>query len=352
MKDAREDILGLMPHEIVKRLQEMGEQAFRGKQVINWLYKGVISFEDMTNLSKATRKKLEDKYIIGSVKLLEKRISKNGDTIKYLCLLADHNIIECVVMKYNYGNTLCLSTQVGCRMGCSFCASTKQGLVRDLEVGEMMAQVVMANTHIKQTDERGIRNIVLMGSGEPLDNYSNVIKFLRLVNHPEGLNISYRNITLSTCGLVPKMKRLAQENIPITLSISLHAPNDELRKKIMPVASAYSVDEIIEAGKYFFEKTGRRVTFEYSLIDRLNDNVYDAKELASKIKGFPCHVNVIPINEIEDMPYKRSSESRIKVFVQTLKTLGVQVTRRRELGQDIEGACGQLKRSYLDSLDK
>ena len=215
-----------------------------------------------------------------------------------------------------------------------------------------MAQVVMANTHIKQTDERGIRNIVLMGSGEPLDNYSNVIKFLRLVNHPEGLNISYRNITLSTCGLVPKMKKLAQENIPITLSISLHAPNDELRKKIMPVASAYSVDEIIEAGKYFFEKTGRRVTFEYSLIDRLNDNVYDAKELASKIKGFPCHVNVIPINEIEDMPYKRSSESRIKVFVQTLKTLGVQVTRRRELGQDIEGACGQLKRSYLDSLDK
>ena len=352
MTGAKVDILGLMPHEIIEGLQEMGEQAFRGKQVISWLYKGVNSFEDMTNLPKTTRKKLEDTYIIGSVKQIDKRISKKGDTIKYLCLLADHNIIECVVMKYNYGNTLCLSTQVGCRMGCSFCASTKQGLVRNLEAGEMVAQVVMANSQLGQEGERGIRNIVLMGSGEPLDNYDNVIKFLRLVHHPDGLNISYRNITLSTCGLVPKMIKLAQENIPITLSISLHAPNDELRKKIMPVASAYRVDEVIEAGRYYYQKTGRRVTFEYSLIDRLNDNVKDARELAHKLKDFSCHVNVIPINEIEGVPIKRSSESRIQAFVHTLKSLGVHVTRRRELGQDIEGACGQLKRRYLDSLEK
>lgn len=352
MTDTKVDILGLMPHEIVAELQAMGEQTFRAKQVINWLYKGVNSFEDMTNLPKATRKELEEKYIIGSVKLLDKRVSKRGDTIKYLCLLEDHNIIECVVMKYNYGNTLCLSTQVGCRMGCSFCASTKLGLVRNLEVGEMIGQVLMANRELGQAGERGIRNIVLMGSGEPLDNYDKVIKFLRLVHHPESLNISYRNITLSTCGLVPKMRKLAHESIPITLSISLHAPNDELRKKIMPVASAYSVDEVIEAGRYYFEKTGRRVTFEYSLIERLNDNVKNAQELAHKLKDFPCHVNVIPINEVEGASFKRSSESRIQAFIHTLKSLGVQVTRRRELGQDIEGACGQLRRRYLESLEK
>ena len=351
--DAKKDILGLMPHEMMKELQEMGEQAFRGKQVIGWLYRGAKNFSDMINLPKATREKLDNRYIIGNVKPIEKHISRKRDTIKYLCLLADHNIIECVVMRYRYGNTLCLSTQVGCRMGCSFCESTKQGLIRNLEVGEMMAQVLMTNADVDEDgepEERGIRNIVLMGSGEPLDNYDNVMKFLRLVHHSDTLNISYRNITLSTCGLVPEMKRLAEEDIPITLSISLHAPNDELRREIMPVASAYKVQDIIEAGKFYFEKTGRRVTFEYTLMDHINDGVDHAEELGKQLKGFPCHVNVIPINEIQGAPYGRSSEHRIELFTKRLKSFGVQVTRRRELGQDIGGACGQLKRGYLDGI--
>ena len=351
MTHVKEDILGLMPNEIIKELADMGEQPFRGKQVVNWLYKGINSFGAMTNLPKSTRQKLESKYKIGSLKQIDRQKSEKGDTIKYLYLLADNNIIECVVMKYAYGNTLCLSTQVGCRMGCSFCASTKEGLVRNLEVGEMVAQLLIANSDIGRAEDRGIRNIVLMGSGEPLDNYQNVIKFMRLVHHPDVFNISYRNITLSTCGLVPKMKELSQEDIPITLSISLHAPNDEIRRKIMPVASAYSVDEIVQAGKYYFEKTGRRVTFEYSLIDRLNDSEENARELAYRLKDFSCHVNVIPINEIEGTPYRRSSEYRIESFINTLKSLGLQVTRRRELGQDIGGACGQLKRGYLDNVE-
>ena len=345
------DILGLMPYEIEEGLLEMDEQAFRGKQVVNWLYKGVKDFDNMNNLPKTIRKKLREKYTIAKVDEIEKHQSDNSETTKYLCLLADHNIIECVVMKYRYGNTLCLSTQVGCRMGCSFCESTKQGLVRNLTVGEMMGQVLLANTDISEDNEsekRGIRNIVLMGSGEPLDNYDNVMKFLRLVHHPDTLGISYRNITLSTCGLVPGMRKLAQEGLPITLAISLHGSNDEIRRKIMPVASAYKVNDIIEAGKYYFEKTGRRITFEYALMDHLNDGMDNAEELGVLLKGFPCHINVIPINEIQDGLYKRSTENRIETFTKTLESLGLQVTRRRELGEDIGGACGQLKRGYLD----
>lgn len=351
MTHVKEDILGLMPNEIIKELADMGEQPFRGKQVVNWLYKGINSFGAMTNLPKSTRQKLESKYKIGSLKQIDRQKSEKGDTIKYLYLLADNNIIECVVMKYRYGNTLCLSTQVGCRMGCSFCESTKQGLVRNLTVGEMMGQVLLANTDISEDNEsekRGIRNIVLMGSGEPLDNYDNVMKFLRLVHHPDTLGISYRNITLSTCGLVPGMRKLAQEGLPITLAISLHGSNDEIRRKIMPVASAYKVNDIIEAGKYYFEKTGRRITFEYALMDHLNDGMDNAEELGVLLKGFPCHINVIPINEIQDGLYKRSTENRIETFTKTLESLGLQVTRRRELGEDIGGACGQLKRGYLD----
>lgn len=351
--DKRKDILGLMPHEITEDLVGMGEQAFRGKQVINWLYRGIKDFKDMNNLPKTTREKLNDRYIIGSVELLQKYISSKNDTIKYLCLLRDRNIIECVVMKYRYGNTLCLSTQVGCRMGCSFCESTKEGLIRNLGVEEMMAQVLMANADLVEEDkldERGIRNIVLMGSGEPLDNYDNVMKFLRLIHHEDTLNMSYRNITLSTCGLVSNIEKLAREDIPITLSISLHAPNDQVRSRIMPIASAYRIQDIIDAGRFYFEKTGRRVTFEYSLMDHINDGVEHAKELGEKLKGFPCHVNVIPINEIEGLAYKRSPEHRIELFIKALKSFGVQVTRRRELGDDIGGACGQLKRGYLDGI--
>lgn len=349
------DILGLMPHEVIKGLEQMGEQPFRGDQVLNWLYKGVRDFEEMTNLPKATRKNLGDRYAIGNVRQLERHISDKSDTIKYLCLLADDNIIECVVMRYRYGNTLCLSTQVGCRMRCSFCQSTKQGLVRNLEVGEMMGQVLMANSDIggsRDTDERSIRNIVLMGSGEPLDNYDNVIKFLRLAHHPQALNMSYRNMTLSSCGLVPEIEKLAMEDMPITLAISLHGPNDELRRQIMPIAGAYGIQDIIEVSRFYFEMTGRRVTFEYALIDGLNDGAYNAKELGERLRGFPCHVNVIPINEIKGVPHRRSPESRIELFIDTLKSYGIQVTRRRELGQDIGGACGQLKRGYLDDLNR
>lgn len=348
MEDKRKDILNLDPHEIENALEALGEQSFRGQQVVQWLYKGIQDFNHMTNLPKTTRKKLGDSYIIGNVEILEKQMSSTSDTTKYLCLLADRNIIECVVMGYKYGNTLCLSTQVGCRMGCGFCESTKQGLIRNLEVGEMMSQVLMANKDMGDAEDRNIRNIVLMGSGEPLDNYQKVIKFLRLIHNSETFNMSYRNITLSTCGLVPGIKRLAQESIPITLSVSLHASNDEVRRKLMPGASAYSISQIIEASKHYFEISGRRVTFEYALMDGVNDGVEDARELGHRLEGFPCHVNIIPVNEIGGTPYNRSSEPSIELFANTLKRFGIEVTRRRELGQDIGGACGQLKRSYLD----
>ncbi|HZJ82900.1 MAG TPA: 23S rRNA (adenine(2503)-C(2))-methyltransferase RlmN [Clostridia bacterium] len=349
MKDNRIDILNLMPDEITKELKDMGEKPFRGKQVLQWIYKGIKDFDHMLNIPKTTRQRLEEKYVIGNVDQIEKRISDNNQTVKYLCLLADRNIIECVVMRYKYGNTLCISTQVGCRMGCRFCESTKQGLIRNLEVGEMMSQVLMANAEMGKPEDRDIRNIVLMGSGEPLDNYDNVIKFLNLIHNPDVFNMSYRNITLSTCGLVPAIERLAQEYIPITLSISLHAPNDKLRRKLMPGASVYSVSQIIEAGKHYFHTSGRRVTFEYALMDGINDRIEDAEELGERLKGFPCHVNIIPINEIEGRPYHRSPEPSIELFSNTLNGFGVEVTRRRELGQDIGGACGQLKRGYLEA---
>ncbi|HZJ57749.1 MAG TPA: 23S rRNA (adenine(2503)-C(2))-methyltransferase RlmN [Clostridia bacterium] len=347
------DILDKSPAEIVEILKQIGEQGFRGKQVVNWLYKGIEDFDDMTNLPMTVRTKLRERYVIGRVNQMEKIVSDKGDTIKYLCLLHDDNIIEDVVMGYDYGNTLCLSTQVGCRMGCSFCESTRQGLIRNLEVGEMVAQVLMANTDMGTvgTGERNIRNIVLMGSGEPLDNYDNVVKFLRLIHDPETLNIGYRNITLSTCGLVPGIRRLADEDMPITLAISLHAPNDKLRRRIMPAASAYGILEIVEAAKYYFERTGRRVSFEYSLMDGINDGSDEAMELGKLLGDFPCHVNVIPINTIEGAPYNRSPEARIQLFEKNLRSAGIQVTRRRELGQDIGGACGQLKSGYLNDFD-
>jgi 23S rRNA (adenine2503-C2)-methyltransferase len=331
-------------------MEIFNEKPFRAKQVYQWIYKGVSNFEEMTDIPKPLKEKLSSRFYIGGIRVLKKLISKDDSTRKYLFLLQDHNIIECVVMKYYYGNTLCLSTQVGCRMGCKFCESTKQGLVRNLEPGEMMAQVLQANRDLNSPNQRSIRNIVLMGSGEPLDNYDNTLKFLRLLHAPEGWNMSYRNMTLSTCGLIPGIMKLAEENIPLTLSISLHAPNDDIRRQLMPVASAYGVSEIIDAAKEYFNKTGRRVTFEYSLIHGVNDKQENALELAARLKGFPCHVNVIPVNEIKDSEFTRSNEFEIRQFIKILQDSGIQVTRRRELGQDIQGACGQLKRGYLDSL--
>jgi len=348
----KQDILDKSPEEITDILKQIGEPSFRGKQLLNWLYRGTKSFEDMTNLPKHTRIKLKERYMIGRVKQIKKMTSDNSDTIKYLCLLHDSNIIECVVMRYDYGNTLCLSTQVGCRMGCSFCESTRQGLIRNLEVGEMVGQVLMVNADLGEAEKRNIRNVVLMGSGEPLDNYDNVVKFLNLIHDPNTLNISFRNITLSTCGLVPRMRELADMDIPITLAVSLHAPNDESRRRIMPVASAYSVREVVEAAKYYFERTGRRVSFEYSLMEGVNDGVEQAEELGRLLEDFPCHVNIIPINTIEGAPYRRSPEVRIQLFEKSLRSAGIQVTRRRELGHEIGGACGQLKRGYVDTLQR
>jgi 23S rRNA (adenine2503-C2)-methyltransferase len=347
----KQDILSLSLEEIQQAVQELGQPHYRAQQILQWLHRGVKSFDDMTDLPKALRELLAERFYIVKLQMLDKRTSSAGDATKYLFLLQDRNIIESVVMRYKYGNSLCLSTQVGCRMGCKFCASTIGGLVRNLSAGEMLAQVIEVNDDLEKVGERRVGNIVLMGIGEPLDNYDNTVKFIKMIHYPMGLNMSYRRITLSTCGLVPRMMDLAEEGLPITLSISLHAPNDELRKLIMPVASAYSIDDILKASRYYFKKTGRRVTFEYALISDLNDREKDAIELARRLKGFPCHVNIIPLNNVRGLGYKRSSQAAVERFVSVLKSQGIAVTKRRELGLDIEGACGQLRRSYLERVE-
>jgi 23S rRNA (adenine2503-C2)-methyltransferase len=349
--DIKPNILDYSLVEIEHIVKDMGQPAFRAKQIFKWLHTGVTSFKDMNNISQHMRQELDGRFIIGGVEILQKLVSKNDGTAKYLFLLRDGNIIESVVMPYSYGNTQCLSTQVGCRMGCRFCASTREGLVRNLTPGEMLSQVFTANKDVldKEDRDRGIKNIVLMGSGEPLDNYDNVIKFIHLIHDPMGMNISYRNITLSTCGLVPNIIKLAHEDMPITLSLSLHAPNDELRRKIMPIGSKYSVHDIIDASRYYFKETGRRVTFEYALMEGVNDGEKEAFELSKLLGDFDCHVNVIPVNPIEDGMYRKGSRESVERFISILRRSGINVTKRRELGSDINGACGQLKRSYLKS---
>ncbi|MBM7581899.1 23S rRNA (adenine2503-C2)-methyltransferase [Caldicoprobacter guelmensis] len=349
--EGKQDILSLSSEEVQQAVQALGQPHYRAQQILQWLHRGVKSFDEMTDLPKALRELLAERFYIVNLRMLDKRTSRAGDATKYLFLLEDGNTIESVVMRYNYGNSLCLSTQVGCRMGCKFCASTIGGLVRNLSAGEMLAQVIEVNSDLENSGERRVGNIVLMGIGEPLDNYDNTVKFIKMVHYPQGLNMSYRRITLSTCGLVPKMMDLAEEGLPITLSVSLHAPNDELRKLIMPVASAYSIDEIFKASRYYFKKTGRRVTFEYALISDLNDRERDAIELARKLRGFPCHVNIIPLNVVRGVGYKRSSPAVVERFVSVLKSQGIAVTKRRELGLDIEGACGQLRRSYIKQAE-
>lgn len=343
----RIDMLNLMPEEIQEKMEAFGEKAYRGTQIFKWLHRGIDRFDMMTDLSEKLRSRLNDEFTISRPRIVKKLASKDNCTSKYLFLLEDNNIIECVLMKYTYGRTVCLSTQVGCRMGCRFCASSFDGLIRNLSSGEMLAQILAIEHDINtEQNKRMIDNIVLMGSGEPLDNYENTIKFLRLINHPMGLNISFRNITLSTCGIVPKIERLAQEMIPITLSVSLHASNDNKRKEIMPTASAYSISDILKVCRDYYKTTGRRVTFEYALIKDLNDTDRDADLLADKLSGFPCHVNIIPVNEVKGKPYLKSDEADMRKFMNILKRRGISVTRRRELGLDIDGACGQLRRGY------
>ena len=339
------NLLDFTLDEFSSWLKENGESAFRAKQVYSWIYKEVWNFDDMRNLPKSLKEKLKENFKIVIPEIVEEFRSNDDDTRKLLLALEDGNLIECVIMKYKHGNTICISTQVGCRMGCKFCASTIDGRVRNLTSGEILSEIMIAQ---KTLGER-ISNIVLMGSGEPLDNYDNVVKFLKEVNAEYGLNIGQRHITISTCGLVPKIYELADEGLTITLAISLHAFSDEKRKEIMPIANKYSIKEILDACEYYIKKTNRRVTFEYALVKDVNDGNEDARSLAKILKGMLCHVNLIPVNEIKENSFKRSSNKRIEEFAEILKSKGIEATVRREMGSDINAACGQLRRSYIKS---
>ncbi len=338
-----DDIKSLYIEEIEGMLKEMGEPKFRAKQIFSWLHaKKAKTFDEMTNLSKPLREKLGEKFKISNVKILEKLVSSDGTT-KYLFSLDDGNVIESVLMRYSYGNAVCVSTQVGCRMGCGFCASTLNGLERNLEAGEILSQIYEISRDIYER----ISSVVLMGSGEPLDNYDNVIRFIRLLNSRDGADIGQRHITLSTCGLAEKIDKLRGENLQITLAISLHAPNDEIRGKTMPVSRKYDMETLLSACRRYSEETKRRITFEYALIRGVNDSAACAKELASKLKGMLCHVNLIPVNDVKEREYVHSSEEQIKSFASILMGRGIETTIRRKLGSDINAACGQLRRSYI-----
>lgn len=337
------EYMGLFPEELKSVLSEMGEKPFRAGQVFSWLHKGA-RFEEMTNLPLALREKLAAGGIDQPVNIRERRVSQLDGTEKFLFALRDGNCIEGVLMRYHYGATLCVSTQVGCRMGCKFCASTLDGCVRNLTAAEILGQVQCAN---RQLNGEKVHNIVLMGSGEPLDNYDQVVRFLRLVSHPDGLNIGLRHISLSTCGLVPQMKRFADEGLPVTLSLSLHAPNDTIRKELMPIANRYSMNETLEACRYYIEKTGRRIVFEYALVDGVNAAESCAEELAARLRGMQCHVNLIPLNTVKERNLMGVTEKQVRSFLNVLEKRHISATRRREMGDDIEGACGQLRKKVL-----
>ena len=333
--------------ELQDLMAELGEQKFRAKQILDNINLGK-PISEFSNISHELKEKLLSRFYDSPIKIHTVLTGKD-ETKKFVYELVDGNLIEGVLMSYKYGKTLCVSTQVGCRMGCKFCASTLNGLVRNLTSGEILAQVLIVNAYLggKKDRKRAITNLVLMGSGEPLDNYDNVIKFIELVSAPDGLNISPRNISLSTCGIVPKIKDLANKDLPIVLTISLHAPNDNIRKQIMPIANKYSVKEIIDAAKYYFKTTGRRVIFEYALAEGENSTPESARELAKLVKGFPAHINLIPLNEVEEREMKTVSRKRAEQFANILKSLGISVTIRRTIGEDIEGACGQLRNKIL-----
>lgn len=342
----KRNLMGLNLDEIHEIVLKYREPKYRAKQIFQWIYRGIESIDEMTNLPKTLRENLKKEAIICRLSLVQKYQDEKNKTTKFLFALKDHNIIECVVMRYNYGNTLCISTQVGCRMGCAFCASTKDGMIRNLSAGEMFDEILRSQELIGEK----ISNIVLMGSGEPLDNYNQVIKFVSLVNDPQTLNIGQRHITLSTCGLVPEIYKFAEENLQVNLSISLHAANDLNRKEIMPIAKKYSIIELMTACDYYIKKTNRRITFEYALIENKNDQLKDAIELGKLLKGKLCHVNLIPINPIKERDYRKSSEKRIQLFKEKLESFGIPTTIRKEMGSSINAACGQLRKGYLDSI--
>ncbi len=335
------DLKSMTPEELTVWVKEQGEPAFRAKQIFKWVYRGVTSFSEMTDLSKSLREKLEQQAFLTAPKVARKQESKLDGTIKYLWELSDGNCIETVLMRYKHGNTVCISCQVGCRMGCAFCASTLAGKVRDLTPAEMIDQVLF--TQLDSGAE--ISNIVLMGIGEPLDNFDTVMTFLKLVNHPDGLNIGMRHISLSTCGLVEQIDKLAQYGLQLTLSVSLHAPDDETRSKLMPVNRSVGVEKLMDTCRRYFQTTGRRISYEYAMIDGVNDSDAQAELLAQRLKDAPGHVNLIPLNDVEESPLKPSR--RVAAFQKRLESHGLTVTVRRKLGGDIDASCGQLRRKAM-----
>ena len=333
------DIKSQTLEELKNTVLELGEKPFRAKQLYEWMHvKLADDFDEMTNLSKDMRKKLADTCTIEGARIIKKQVSSDG-TAKFLMRLSDGNTVESVLMKYKHGNSVCISTQVGCRMGCRFCASTVGGLIRSLKTSEMLDQIYEIQ---RSTGER-VSNVILMGIGEPLDNYDNVVKFIRMLSDDKGLNISQRNITLSTCGLVDKLKKLVDEKLTITIAISLHAPNDELRREMMPIANRYSIEKIIDACRYYVDKTGRRITFEYSMVEGKNDSRECAMQLVNLVKGLNCHINLIPLNPVEGRMGQRSKGADIQAFKLLLEKNHTNVTIRREMGRDIDAACGQLR---------
>lgn len=341
----KSDIKSLNIKELQELLENMGEKKFRAKQIYEWLHvKLAEDFDEMTNISKDLKSKLRENCYITALEPVEVLTSKIDGTQKYLFRLSDGNVIESVLMKYKFGNSVCISTQVGCRMGCRFCASTIGGLERCLTVSEMLDEIY----HIQKITGKRVSNVVLMGTGEPLDNYDNVLKFVKMLTDENGLHISQRNITISTCGLADNILRLADEELQITLALSLHAADDGTRKELMPVANKYSIEEVLDACRYYFNKTGRRVTFEYSLVSGVNDTPEHAKRLAQLLKSMHGHVNLIPVNPVKERNYRQSDRKSVMDFKNMLEKYRINVTIRREMGRDINGACGQLRKSYMD----
>ncbi|GAA0273300.1 23S rRNA (adenine(2503)-C(2))-methyltransferase RlmN [Faecalicatena contorta] len=342
----KKDIRAYTYEELQEEMTALGEKKFRAKQLYEWLHvKLAGSFDEMTNLSRELRERLNETYMILPVELLERQESSLDGTNKFLFLLHDQNVVESVLMRYKHGNSVCISSQVGCRMGCRFCASTIGGLVRNLSASEMLGQVYAIQ---RITGER-VSNVVIMGTGEPLDNYENFLRFIRLLTDEHGLHISQRNVTVSTCGIVPKMRELAEEDLQITLALSLHGTTQEKRKELMPVANKYGLQDVLHACDEYFEKTGRRITFEYSLVHGVNDTDEDAAELVRILKPRNCHLNLIPVNPVKERSFVRPSRKNALNFKNKLEKSGINVTIRREMGADIDGACGQLRRRYVQT---
>ncbi len=351
-QEALKDIRSCFPEEIETAVQQLGEKPFRARQIFQWIHQHhVESWDDMTSLGKGLRQKLKEELPLPGVDVLARQVSRQDPTVKYLFGFADGQGVESVLMRYHYGASICVSSQVGCRMGCSFCASTLGGLVRNLTAGEMAHQVSAVHRLDIPEGERA-HSLVLMGSGEPLENYDEVIRFMKILNHPLGLGMSYRRMTLSTCGLVPEIRRLAQEGLPVNLSVSLHSVDNEVRSTLMPVNRTYPVDMLLAACREYAQVTGRRITLEYALIQDMNDRQADALALADKVRGIHCHVNLIPLNPVEEREYQRSDGEKVRRFLTTLTDKGIPATVRRELGTDIDAACGQLRRKAQNQQSK